>query len=120
MKKSTVLLIAVLMVVFNAAAWKELRADERNDEEFAAAQVAGCYVLTQAIINIEGTDLGFDRYVKISEMSKLFLEAYVGYVIENKPNVNFYMDKAIEKVANNRNGRARQLTYCEEVYDLAN
>jgi len=41
MKKSTLLLIAVLLVVFNAAAWKELRADEvRNTEGY---ELAMCY-----------------------------------------------------------------------------
>jgi len=120
MKKSTVLLIAVLLVVFNAAAWKELRADERTDGEYTAAQMAGCSVVTKVIMNVVGTDLGLDLYVKTSKMSDFFLKNYKLYVSIDQPNYNFYMKKAIEKVeksAGDNDALVKQFNYCEKLYD---
>jgi len=120
MKKSTVLLIAVLLVVFNAAAWKELRADERTEDESTAAQIAGCYTLTKVMLNTIGTDLGFDMYVKTSKMRDLYLKNYKLFVSIGKPSWNFYMEKAIKKAessAGDKDVMARQFIYCEKLYD---
>ena len=65
MKKSTVLLIAVLLVVFNAAAWKELRAEEvRDSEGYKLALCYEAFKYAQRHMSEEATDEQLEGYYK--------------------------------------------------------
>ena len=80
MKKSTVLLIAVLLVVFNAAAWKELRAAETDYRDTFSYKAIMCENIVdwyeyEVVINIVDEDKMLSAVETI-----LLVEDYVEYL----------------------------------------